>query len=243
MEAFLMAAGLGTRLHPLTLTRPKALVEVGGRSLLQINIEHLARAGVQRIVVNTHHFPDMMADYIASHPQPCEVTISEERDQLLDTGGGLKHAASLFSCTQPIVIYNVDVLSSISLQQMLREHQQREALVTLAVSKRNTSRYLLFDEENNLTGWRNTARQQELWVHDAVAHCNSLAFSGISIIEPQLLELLPKADAPYPIIPEYLKLARNHRIQCHIHRPDQWIDVGKPETLPLAEAFLSDNSL
>ncbi len=238
-----MAAGLGSRLRPLTLTRPKALVEVAGRTLLQINIERLARAGVQRIVVNTHHFADMMADFITSHPWPCEVVISEEREQLLDTGGGLRHAAPLFSLKQPVVIYNVDILSSLSLEQMLHKHRQSGALATLAVSKRNTSRYLLFDENQHLAGWRNTAQQQELWVHDAIARSIPLAFSGITIVEPQLMELLPDAERPYPIIPEYLKLARHHRIQGHIHRHDQWLDVGKPETLPLAEAFLSNHLL
>ncbi len=238
-----MAAGLGSRLRPLTLERPKALVEVGNRTLLQINIEQLAHAGAQRIVVNTHHFAEMMADYIASHPWPCEVVISKESDQLLDTGGGLKHAASLFSLSHPIVIYNVDILSTISIEQMLHEHQQTQALVTLAVSNRTTSRYLLFDDTQSLVGWRNTAQQQELWVNDTVSSCHPFAFSGISIIDPQLLALLPDADKPYPIIPEYLKIARNHRIRCHIHHSNQWLDVGKPETLPLAETFLSNNRL
>ncbi len=242
MEAFLMAAGLGTRLQPLTLKRPKALVEVDGRPLLQINIERLAEEGVQRIVVNTHHFSRIVIDYLASHVWPCEVVVSDESALLLDTGGGLKHAAPLFSLSQPIVIYNVDILSSFPLAQMLQQHKETQALATLAVSERITSRHLLFDHQHTLVGWRNTAQQQELWVHDAVASCCALAFSGIAIVDPQLLSLLPLSDKPYGIVPEYLKLARQYRIQYYLHRPDQWIDVGKPETLPLAKVFLSTHS-
>lgn len=240
MQAFLMAAGLGTRLRPLTLDRPKALVEIGNRTLLQINIDYLIGQGISHIVVNVHHFADKMKDFIASHHWDAEVVISDESTQLMDTGGGLKWAAPLFSLSQPIIIYNVDVLSSLSLQEMLVQHRQSKSLATLAVSRRDTKRYLLFHDNRQLVGWRNKATGEERWVAQAETRCTELAFSGISIIEPELLELLPPAVAPYPIIPEYLSLAKEYPIQCFQHPASQWLDVGKPETLPLAKEFLKN---
>lgn len=239
MEVFLMAAGLGTRLRPLTLHKPKALVEVAGRTLLQINIEQLVRQGASRIVVNVHHFASMMKDFIASHHWDCEVVVSDESAMLMDTGGGLKKAAPLFSRTQPILVYNVDVLSDISVQEMMSQHLRTKALATLAVSQRNTQRYLLFNMDNRLVGWRNKASGEERWARQAVRDCNELAFSGMAVVEPEMLDLLPPADAPYAIVPEYLRLANQHIVNGFCHPAAQWLDVGKPETLPLAKDFLT----
>ena len=232
MQAFLLAAGLGTRLRPLTLSRPKALVEVKGRTLLETNIQRLAETGARRIVVNVHHFAQMMRDYVASRPWPAEVLVSDESHLLLDTGGALRHAAPLFLPDEPILTYNVDVLSSFSLREMLLRHARSHALATLAVSRRDTSRLLLF-RGGQLVGWRNRQNGAELWCgprQDAV-ETEERAFSGIAVVSPSLLALLPPATAPYPIIPEYIRLAQSHRIQPFEHPAAEWVDVGKPDAL------------
>lgn len=237
MQAFIPAAGLGTRLKPLTDHRPKALVEVQGKTLLEIAITNLIRQGATRIVINIHHFADMMCDYISSHSWDAEVLISDERDQLLDTGGGLKKAEHLFLKNEPIIIHNVDVLSHLDLASIISEHNDSMSIATLCVSKRETSRYLLFDKDKELKGWTNTKTGELLWVDNPIQNTNNLAFSGISIIEPSILEMLPDPDKPYPIIPCYLRIAKNHRINAFIHQKEDWIDVGKPETITQAQKW------
>ena len=237
MQAFIPAAGLGTRLKPLTDHRPKALVEVQGKTLLEIAITNLIRQGATRIVINIHHFADMMRDYISSHSWDAEVLISDERDQLLDTGGGLKKAEHLFLKNEPIIIHNVDVLSHLDLASIIAEHNDSMSIATLCVSKRETSRYLLFDEDKELKGWTNTKTGELLWVDNPIQNTNNLAFSGISIIEPSILEMLPEPDKPYPIIPCYLRIAKDHRINAFIHQKEDWIDVGKPETITQAQKW------
>ncbi len=154
MQAFIPAAGLGTRLLTLTEHRPKALVEVGGVPLLEIAIDNLARQGVTRIVVNVHHFADMVIDYLQIHDWGTEVLVSNEKDKLLDTGGGLKKAAPLFHRDEPILIHNVDILSRINFHDLVELHQQDGNFVTLAVSVRDTSRFLLFADNGLLVGWK-----------------------------------------------------------------------------------------
>lgn len=237
MQAFIPAAGLGTRLKPLTDHRPKALVEVQGKTLLEIAITNLIRQGATRIVINIHHFADMMCDYISTHSWDAEVLISDERNQLLDTGGGLKKAEHLFLKNEPIIIHNVDVLSHLDLASIISKHNDSMSIATLCVSKRETSRYLLFDKDKELKGWTNTKTGELLWVDNPIQNTNNLAFSGISIIEPSILEMLPESDKPYPIIPCYLRIAKNHRINAFIHQKEDWIDVGKPETITQAQKW------
>ena len=165
MQAFIPAAGLGTRLRPLTDQRPKALVEILGTPLLKITIDNLTRQGVSKIVVNVHHFAQLVCDYLHQHSWNAEVIVSDERDLLLDTGGGLKKAVNLFTSNEPIIIHNVDVLSAIELNKMLQIHYEKKSIATLAVSQRQSSRFLLFDTEGNLTGWTNTKTKEYLWVN------------------------------------------------------------------------------
>lgn len=225
MEGFILAAGLGTRLRPLTNDRPKALVEVGGATLLEHTIHRLERAGIRHLVVNIHHFADRMVDFIGSHTWEAAVDISDERELLLDTGGGLKKASALFSGRENVLVHNVDILSDIDLCEVERQHREQENLVTLCVSRRQTKRMLAFDESGLLLG-----RAVE-----------GLAFSGISVVSPELFALLPEADHPYPVIDEYIRLSREgYRIGSFVHPADHWLDVGKPETLKLANTFFND---
>ena len=224
MEGFILAAGLGTRLRPLTNDRPKALVEVGGATLLEHTIHRLERAGIRHLVVNIHHFADRMVDFIGSRRWEAAVDVSDERELLLDTGGGLKKASALFSGRENVLVHNVDILSDIDLCEVERQHREQGNLVTLCVSRRQTKRMLAFDESGLLLG-----RAVE-----------GLAFSGISVVSPELFALLPEADHPYPVIDEYIRLSREgYRIGSFVHPADHWLDVGKPETLKLANTFFN----
>lgn len=238
MESFILAAGLGTRLRPLTDHRPKALVEIEGKPLLQIAIERMVQRGVSRIVVNIHHYGEQIIGFINSRKWECEIVISDERKLLLDTGGGLQQAATLFTGEEPIIVHNVDIVSRIDLEEMVQRHLQGDNLATLAVSQRETSRYLLWDAEGQLVGWNNRSSNEYRWVSNPVSEYIALAFSGISIINPKLLSLLPPASKPYPIIPEYLNMAQRYRIGQYQHCPSDWLDVGKPDTLSRATTLL-----
>ncbi len=221
MEGFVLAAGLGTRLRPLTDDRPKALVEVGGKTLLQHTIEKLQASGINHIVVNVHHFADNVVSFLRSRQWLCTIDISDERNLLLDTGGGLKHAAPLFSGKENVLVHNVDILSDIDLCNVEAQHKRDGNLVTLCVSLRQTKRLLEFNADGLLVG-----RAER-----------GLAFSGVSVVSPALFALLPEADHPYPVIDEYIRLSRSHRIGCYRHSPDHWLDVGKPETLEQARQW------
>ncbi len=235
MEGFILAAGLGTRLRPLTNDRPKALVEVGGATLLEHTIHRLERAGIRHLVVNIHHFADRMVDFIGSRRWEAAVDVSDERELLLDTGGGLKKASALFSGRENVLVHNVDILSDIDLCEVERQHREQGNLVTLCVSRRQTKRMLAFDESGLLLG-----RAESLPPAAKSINPSLLAFSGISVVSPELFALLPEADHPYPVIDEYIRLSREgYRIGSFVHPADHWLDVGKPETLKLANTFFN----
>lgn len=221
MEGFVLAAGLGTRLRPLTDDRPKALVEVGGKTMLQHIIEKLQAAGINHLVVNVHHFADKVVDFIRSRQWQCTIDISDESTLLLDTGGGLKHAAHLFSGKENVLVHNVDIFSDIDLRDVEAAHRRDGNLVTLCVSQRQTKRLLEFNADGLLVG-----RAER-----------GLAFSGVSVVSPKLLDLLPEADHPYPVIDEYIRLSHDYRIGCYLHSAEHWLDVGKPETLEQAKQW------
>lgn len=238
MKAMILAAGLGTRLRPLTNDRPKALVEIAGRTLLEITLARLRTFGINEVIINVHHFAGMVVDYLRAHRDfGMQIVISSE-DVLLDTGGGLKKAAWFFlknpdSANEPFLLHNVDVLSTIDLRRMVAYHTERRALATLAVQGRKTSRYLLFDSSLELCGRRSgEAGKPEL--SRTVADTEALAFSGIHVISPRLLSMLSE-EGPFSIISSYLRLAaQGERIQAF--RADQyfWRDLGKPENIAQA---------
>ena len=236
MKAMIFAAGLGTRLKPFTDHVPKALVTVGGKTLLETAIQKLSGNGFSEIVVNVHHFADQVITGIKNRtPDGTVLHISDEREQLLETGGGLKKAAPLLAGPDPVLLYNVDVLSDIDLNALLEYHCASKALATLAVRKRKSDRVLLFGPDRILAGWKNE-KTGELKVSrpELVAVSESWAFSGIQVISPLVLSMLGN-DRVFSIIDTYLELARNNIIKGYTDDSSLWLDVGKPEQLAEAQ--------
>jgi NDP-sugar pyrophosphorylase family protein len=242
-----LAAGLGTRLRPLTNDRPKALVEVAGRTLLEITLARLRTFGISEVIVNVHHFADLVIEYLKTHDNfGMRIEVSRE-DVLLDTGGGLKKAAWFFleksgQPDEPFILHNVDVISTIDLQRMLQFHKDNQALATLAVRERDTSRYLLFDEYLQLCG-RKAGRDQKPEVVRSSPRPKALAFSGIHIISPRLLSLMNE-EGIFSIIDCYLHLAGNGE-KIAAFRADEyyWRDLGKPADLQQAAQDLAQKVL
>jgi mannose-1-phosphate guanylyltransferase len=238
MKAMVLAAGLGTRLRPLTDDRPKALVEVAGHTLLEITLRRLGQFGVREVIVNVHHFADMVVEYLKKNDNfGMRVEISRE-EVLLDTGGGLKKAAWFFQedasrPDEPFVLHNVDVISTIDLHRMLLFHRQSRAVVALAVQERGTSRYLLFDEVGQLCG-RRAGSGQEPEISRAATSAQALAFSGVHVISPRLLPMLEERGA-FSIIASYLRLAaQGEKILAFRSDKYYWRDLGKPENVAQA---------
>ena len=227
ISAMIFAAGLGTRLYPLTADKPKALVEYQGMPLLEHVLRKIIAAGIQHIVVNVHHFPDLIIQYMVDHPHDAEIQISDERDYLRDTGGGLKFAAPLLADSENILLHNVDILSDIDLGQLMAYHESNEALATLAVRQRKTSRYFLFDEEMRLCGWRNSKTGEEIISQQSAVY-QELAFSGIHVMRRELLDLIPSAEKQ-SITPIYVELSKTQRLKGFLHNEGSWKDMGKFE--------------
>jgi NDP-sugar pyrophosphorylase family protein len=237
MRAMILTAGLGTRLRPLTDDRPKALVEVAGRTLLEITLRRLASYGIREVIVNVHHFADMVVDYLKKNNSfGMRIEISRE-EVLLDTGGGLKKAAWFFleegHADEPFLLHNVDVLSTIDFRRMAEFHKQNQALATLAVQDRKTSRYLLFDEQNQLSG-RRAGRDQEPEIVRLSKQTQALAFSGVHVISPRLLPMMAE-DGVFSIINSYLRLAgQGEKILAFRADEFYWRDLGRPENVAQA---------
>jgi NDP-sugar pyrophosphorylase family protein len=239
MKAMVLAAGLGTRLRPLTDSRPKALVEVSGRTLLEITLARLRDFGVNEVIVNVHHFADMVVEYLKSKNDfGMRIEISRE-EVLLDTGGGLKKASWFFlddpkRLDEPFILHNVDVISAIDLRRMVDSHMRNEALATLAVKRRETSRYLLFDKQDQLCG-RRSKPDLKLELVRPVEQPQALAFSGIHVISPRLLLRITE-DGIFSIINSYLNLAAQGGKILAFHADQYfWRDLGRPEHLIQAE--------
>ena len=232
MKAMVLAAGLGTRLRPLTDDRPKALVEIAGRTLLEITLSRLRGFGVREVIINVHHFADLIVAYLKTNQNfGMRIEISRE-EILLDTGGGLKKAGYFFlesgSRDEPFILHNVDVISTVDLERMVRFHAEHQALATLAVQERQTSRYLLFDEQLQLCG-RRGGESTEL-VRPS-KQPQALGFCGIHVISPRLLPMMTE-DGVFPIVPCYLRLAaQGEKIVGFRADEYYWRDLGKPENL------------
>jgi NDP-sugar pyrophosphorylase family protein len=241
MKAMILAAGLGTRLRPLTDDRPKALVEVGGRTLLEITLSRLRAFDVHEVIINVHHFADMVVDYLKRNDDfGMRIEISRE-EVLLDTGGGLKKAAYFFldnssRSDEPFILHNVDVISTIDLGRMVEFHGEHQALATLAVQDRETSRYLLFDQQLQLCGRLSGHGQQAEFVRSSEQLLvQALAFSGIHVISPRIFSLMTEEGA-FSIIPSYLRVAGlGEKILAFRADEYYWRDLGRPENVVQAE--------
>lgn len=239
MKAMIFAAGLGTRLRPLTDSVPKALLKIGGKPLLERLIGKLIRAGCSEITINIHHFPDQIRDFLKENKNfDISIHISDESDQLLDTGGGLLKAAPFLKGDEPVLLHNVDIVSNLDLKQLVGYHLEQKALATLAVRDRKTERYLLFSQKMRLCGWMNkTSGETRAAIPDLVSESIPLAFSGIHVIDSDILNLI-SGQGKFSLIDAYLELTKSHPI---IGYPDQstcWMDVGKPDQFREAERLL-----
>ncbi|MGD0416889.1 MAG: nucleotidyltransferase family protein [Terriglobales bacterium] len=242
MKAMILAAGRGTRLRPLTDDRPKALVEINGRTLLEITLSRLRSFRIREVIINVHHFADMIVEYLKKNDNfGMSIEVSREK-ALLDTGGGLKKAAHFFADSsrpeEPFIVHNVDVLSTIDLRRMAQFHNENQAVATLAVQNRKTSRYLLFDDQRQLCGRRSGDDQKPELVRSSLVlsaqQLHALAFSGIHVISPRLLTMMTE-DGAFSIITAYLRLAaQGEKILAFRADEYYWRDLGKPENLAQA---------
>jgi NDP-sugar pyrophosphorylase family protein len=243
MKAMVLAAGLGTRLRPLTNDRPKALVEVGGRTLLEITLARLREFGVREVIVNVHHFAEMVVDYLKANGNfGMRIEVSRE-DELLETGGGLKKAGWFFlegsaGRDEPFILHNVDVISTIDLHRMAQFHREHKALATLAVQHRKTSRYLLFDDQVQLCG----RRSRDDGTPELVRNCQqlqALAFAGVHVISPRIFDQMTERGA-FSIISTYLRLStQEETIAGFVADEYEWRDMGRPENIAKAESGLA----
>lgn len=242
MKAFILSAGLGTRLKPFTDHHPKALAPVNGQTLLEYNIRNLQRFGIYDIVVNVHHFADQIVNTLrANEGFGSRFEISDETDAVLETGGGLKKAIPFFLEEKDILILNVDILSNIDLNRMLAQHEASQAMATLAVQKRNSSRYLLFRNEQDqkrLCGWRNVQTEEEKLPCPVSQSFEEYAFSGIQIVQQAFLHKIAQ-QGKFSLIDVYLSLCCTESITAWDHTGDLLLDVGKPESLNQAATLFN----
>ena len=236
----IFAAGLGTRLKPLTDSIPKALVPIAGKPLLEHVILKLKAAGFDHILINVHHFPDQIIDVVqANDALGIRIEISDERELLLDTGGGVKRGTAFLDGDEPFLMHNVDILSNLDLAELMQQHRRTNPLATLVVSERDTFRYLLFSDDQRLQGWINEktgeTRPAELKHPERY---NKLAFSGIQVLTPQALRLMEGYPEKFPIMDFYLNEARNHNILSFVPSNYRMLDVGKLNVLDEAERFV-----
>ncbi len=228
-KAMILAAGLGSRLKPWTDNHPKALAEINGKTLLQRNIEYLQKYGITEVVVNVHHFAGQVIKAIReNNGWGSNISISDETDQVLETGGGLLKAAALLAGSNPIVVLNVDILTDLNLTSLLAYHRDKQPLATLATSSRPTSRYFLFDEGNNLCGWTNTQTGEVKMHRKPTGGEQQKAFSGLHILDAAIFEKI-RFTGKFSMVDVYLDLMETNTIKSFDHTGARFIDVGKPE--------------
>ncbi len=230
MKAMLLSAGLGTRLKPFTDKHPKALAVVNSKTILQRNIEYLASFGINDVIVNVHHFANQIIEAITTNNgYGSRVSISNEENEVLETGGGLKKASWYFEDGKPFLLINVDILTDLNINDLAAFHYKMNGLATLAITTRSSSRYFLFDEENRLAGWRNTnTGEEKIRRHSDVLV--QKAFSGIHLLSPEIFPLM-KQEGKFSMVDVYLELAAEQEIRGFDHSNSKLIDVGKPESI------------
>ena len=239
MKALILAAGLGSRLKPLTDNKPKALIEINGTSLIELVINRLIRFGFNQLIINVHHYADDIIKFLNKKNNfGIEIVVSNEKDLLLDTGGGLKKAGWFFDDEKPFLIHNVDILSNIDLGILYNSHNSLNSLITLAVQTRYSTRYFLFDEEKNLCGWRNEVSNETKITRDPSGKLTPFAFSGIHIIDPEIFRFMPDLKV-FPIVDFYLDIASKHQITYFDHTSSIFLDLGKKENIIRAKELLN----
>ena len=245
-HAIIFSAGLGTRFKPWTDRHPKALAVINGKSLLQRNIEYLQQYGVKDVVVNIHHFPQQIIDAIKeNNGWGSNVVISDETNEVLETGGGLMKARHLLNKGKPFISLNVDILTDLDLNKLMAFHQQHKPLITFGVTDRKSSRVLLFDEDNRLCGWKNLQTGEEKGPHLTSPNGGGIkpglvqkAYSCVVIFQPEIFSLITQ-KGKFSIMDSYLDLAAEHVILGYDHSGDKLVDVGKPESVAIAEKLFS----
>jgi len=238
MNAMIFAAGLGTRLRPLTNSCPKAMVELDGKPLLEHTIRKLKDYGVERIVINVHHFAEQIVSFIENNDFGVDIVLSDETDFLLDTGGGLKKAKEFFIPGKPILIHNVDVLSDFNIDNLIRKHQKSGALATLLVRSEFGDRAFM-SYNNRLTGWRNSNTSEKKIVNDDFYNSLPVGFTGIHIVAYELLQKITE-KAPFSVVDVYLRLAKDYFIQTYTDDLSLWMDLGTIDQLNIAEGIFKD---
>lgn len=235
MKAMIFAAGLGTRLKPITNDRPKALAEIHGTPILEIVIRRLINYGFDEIIVNVHHFADKVMEFLKSKNNfGINLQISDEQGELLDTGGGLKKASWFFNDSEPFLVHNVDTLTDVDLKDFYNFHRNNNALATLLVRHRAGSRFFLFDETKRLFGWENVITKEKILASDSNSKLEQIAFSCLHIINPSIFKLMDEKGC-FSIIDVYLKLAKDHKIMGYVDDKSYWLDIGTPEKLQRGE--------
>ena len=228
-RAMILAAGLGTRLKPFTDHKPKALVEWKGKPLLEHTILKLKSAGFTSIIINVHHHAEMIMDFVKQMDQfGIGIDFSHEKDELLDTGGGIANASWFFG-DDPFLVYNVDIISNIDLRALYQAHINSGAIATMAVKERVTTRSLLMNSDRFLKGWRDNRTGETILVDQRNEELYPIAFSAIHVMDPKLFSLFPE-EKKFPLMPFYLQLARTHPVFLYRHDGDSWADMGKMES-------------
>jgi len=240
MKAMIFAAGKGTRLKPLTDNTPKALIKVNGTPMIELVIKKLISIGVREIIINVHHFANQIINFLNTNNNfGIKIEISDESDKLLDTGGGLKKASWFFDTNEPFILHNTDIISDIDLLDMIAFHKNNNALATLAVRKRESNRYFLFNNNFDLCGWENIKTTEKI-ISKKSTLLNQFAFSGIHIINPIIFNYLNQT-CKFSIVNSYLELSKNKTIKGFDHTTDYWFDVGDTKKLEIAEKHIRNN--
>lgn len=234
MRAMILAAGLGTRLKPITDDTPKALIKIKDKILLELQIRKIKTFGINEIIINVHHLADKIKEFLRQNNFfDCSIEISDESKKLLDTGGGLKKASYFFSDGKPFLVCNVDILSNIDLNKLMDFHFSSSSIASLAVQDRKSSRKFLFNNEMILSGWMNEKTTEKILVRNEKSDLISKAFSGIQIIDPKIFKYFPDKDI-FSLVEMYLNAAKKEEIIGYQHDEDEWLDLGKVENLNVA---------
>ena len=238
MKAFILAAGLGSRLGELSKNKPKALIKINDKVLLGILITHLKHHGFNEFLINVHHHGQMVIDYLNENNHfGVQIYISDERDELLDTGGAIIKARDFLVGNAPILIHNVDIISEVDFTELLNYHLNNQSLASLCVRKRSSDRALIFNNKMELKGWMNKKTNKYKWAGSPLTNYSSFAFSGIYFVDPEFINKI-KLTGKFSIIDAWLSIAGSNKIKAYLDSSENWFDLGTPEKIKLAESYL-----